>query len=66
MAVDDGEIEANQFAAELLMPVEFLERDIRKIPDELAFDEAIRRLAAQYEVSAQAMTIRLSSLGILS
>jgi Zn-dependent peptidase ImmA (M78 family) len=66
LAIDDGEIEANQFAAELLMPIEFLEKDIRRIPDELALDEAIKRLAAQYEVSAQAMTIRLSSLGLLS
>ena len=32
MAVDDHEIEANQFAAELLMPFEFLKRDIGAWP----------------------------------
>lgn len=61
------EMEANLFAAELLMPATFLESDIA---DEGAFslsdDVKIRRLANRYAVSAQALTLRLSYLGYVS
>ncbi len=60
------EIEANAFAAELLMP-EGLVRDA--VGGQLldAFDDAtVRRLATQFAVSVQAMTIRLTKLGLLT
>lgn len=64
-ASDDNEIEANQFAAELLMPKKILFVDLANMTDELEPEEAIRQIAAKYMVSVQAMTIRLHSLGII-
>ncbi|MDO8527763.1 MAG: ImmA/IrrE family metallo-endopeptidase [Deltaproteobacteria bacterium] len=62
------EIEANGFAAELLMPEELLEKRMKEkkiqkgdpIPDVL-----IDELTAFFQVSGQAMTIRLTSLGYI-
>lgn len=60
------EIEANAFAAALLMP----EADLKSLLDDRpvdAFDEtSVRRLAARLGVSAQALTIRLTRLGLVS
>jgi Zn-dependent peptidase ImmA (M78 family) len=64
-AVDANEIEANQFAADLLMPVFLLDREIEKLPRNLDSEEAITRLADTFQVSEQAMTFRLSGLGLL-
>jgi Zn-dependent peptidase ImmA (M78 family) len=63
---NENEIEANLFAAELLMPVRFLEADLRKLGpvDLLDLNEAeLSSLAAKYEVSPQALTFRLANLG---
>lgn len=60
------EIDANAFAAELLMPEKQLREIINNQPLD-AFDEgAVRRLAAQFGVSAQALTIRLTRLGLIN
>jgi len=61
------EIEANVFAAELLMPVEFLRKDIAssKIKDEENLKKALGRLAKKYEVSNEALTYRLVNLGYI-
>jgi Zn-dependent peptidase ImmA (M78 family) len=64
-ATDPSEVEANQFAAELLMPKELIFSDLQELPDELEPEVAIRRIAAKYKVSTQALTIRLHALGIL-
>ncbi|MGC3992000.1 MAG: ImmA/IrrE family metallo-endopeptidase [Chthoniobacteraceae bacterium] len=56
------EIEANFFAAELLMPQDFLERDVARLDLHADDDKAIALLAKRYVVSPQAMAIRLSSL----
>jgi len=62
LASDELEIEANQFAAELLMPEDF----IRKDADGLELDDSdIEEMARKYQVSVQAMTIRLTVLGYL-
>jgi Zn-dependent peptidase ImmA (M78 family) len=61
-AVNWLEIEANRFAAELLMPTDFLRRDLdalRKIEK-----RTVALLAAAYKVSPEAMKIRLTNLGI--
>jgi Zn-dependent peptidase ImmA (M78 family) len=54
------EREANMFAGELLMPKEFLKKDIKtgitKVPD----------LAKKYNVSEQAMTIRLLETNLIN
>jgi Zn-dependent peptidase ImmA (M78 family) len=62
-SVDENEIEANQFAAALLMPLKLIEIDIEPFigKDDVLF--VIHKLAAKYRVSEQAMSIRLSSLG---
>jgi Zn-dependent peptidase ImmA (M78 family) len=65
LGIDTKEIEANQFAAELLIPTEFLRSDVKKLHVE-EIEDAIRELADKYRVSVQAMTIRLTSLGVLS
>nr|MDZ8063829.1 ImmA/IrrE family metallo-endopeptidase [Nostoc sp. EkiNYC01] len=60
------EIEANQFAAELLMPELILREKIVQQPLD-AFDEAaIKQLANEFEVSVQALTIRLTKLGLIT
>lgn len=68
-ATDTREIEANFFAANLLMPKEFLRKDVAQLarfngePD-LGEDD-IRSLARRYEVSRLAMTYRLVSLSLI-
>jgi Zn-dependent peptidase ImmA (M78 family) len=64
--VDVREIEANEFAAELLMPSRMLERDVDGAALDLVDDETIRALAERYRVSLQAMVFRLTNLGVLS
>jgi len=65
------EIQANQFAAELLMPRALVLKATRSHPlehaperegDDAEFDTWIEALARRFNVSKQAMTIRLSSL----
>jgi Zn-dependent peptidase ImmA (M78 family) len=58
-AIDSKEIEANQFAACLLMPKALLEKEVA-LP---VSDEQVTELARRFGVSEQAMTIRLSRLG---
>lgn len=60
---DPDEIEANAFAAELLMPERFLRDDLEKLsPREGDDDKIIRELARKYKVSVAAMTFRLANL----
>jgi Zn-dependent peptidase ImmA (M78 family) len=63
---DAKEVEANQFAAELLMPQEFVMEDVQQFPQEEDIDLVVSKLANRYKVSVQAMTIRLTNLGLLS
>lgn len=61
----DLEREANRFAIELLMPVEFLKKDLRgKNLDMLDAEPEIKKLAARYQVTSQLMTMRLAELGL--
>lgn len=53
------EIQANQFAAELLMPSELLKKEIKGEYFDLNEDERIKQLAKKYEVSEHAMSIKL-------
>lgn len=62
LAVDIAEIEANAFSAELLMPTQMIERDLRKYGVDPEDDELIHDLASKYQVSVQAMTFRLAKL----
>lgn len=60
------EIEANAFAAELLMPERVIhEHFTAQFMDDV--DEmAIRRMAGRFSVSPQALTIRLTALGLIT
>lgn len=58
---DADEIEANRFAAELLMPTKFLEKDIAELGSiDMENDEHLIPLAAKYEVSLHALSLRLA------
>ncbi len=62
--VDRVEIEANAFAAELLMPETVL-RDVVRDNSLDAFDDrAVQSLAVEFGVSVRALTIRLTNLGL--
>lgn len=63
---DLEEMEANLFAAELLIPLQFLREDLQKVGAlDLQRDEKVAQLAKLYQVSNQAMAVRLSHLGYL-
>jgi len=60
---DKEEVEANRFAAELLMPRHMLERELAQFAmNDLLDDRAMQRLAKAFQVSVQAMSNRLISL----
>ncbi len=64
--IDPKEIEANQFAACLLMPSKLIRDSVRATAGEMPLlDHHVSSLAREYEVSDQAMTIRLTTLGLL-
>lgn len=60
------EIEANTFAATLLMPEEFLQKDLEGRTIDAHDDGVLRSLAQKYKVSQMALTIRLTELGYLA
>jgi Zn-dependent peptidase ImmA (M78 family) len=63
---DQEEVEANRFAAELLMPQSLLEADLQALGRIYLDDEtAVAMLAKKYRVSCQSMAIRLGSLGLV-
>jgi Zn-dependent peptidase ImmA (M78 family) len=63
--VDTGEIQANSFAAELLMPSQMVLEDVEMLKNGVG-DREIRDLADKYEVSPNAMTIKLQQLGVIA
>ncbi len=65
MAIDPKEIEANAFAAALLMPAAFIQSDLGKKKYCSLEPEALASLARRYKVSEQALKYRLVNLGIL-
>lgn len=60
--IDSFEIEANQFAAELLMPESLIRESVS---DQSLSDLDVALLALRFEVSEQAMTLRLVKLGLI-
>lgn len=61
-AHDVFEIEANTFAAELLMPESLLREDLLTLKLDMEDGEQLAMLARRYEVSTQALTYRLLNL----
>ena len=67
-AIDSQEIEANAFAAELLMPTRMVLDKVNKIlaaDPEISQEEIVASLAQAFNVSEQAMNYRLINLGLL-
>jgi Zn-dependent peptidase ImmA (M78 family) len=65
LGADWREIEANHFAASLLMPKELLENEIAKLDGHFLTEEHVQALAEMFGVSPMAMSIRLSKLGYI-
>ena len=63
--IDVEERQANQFAAELLMPEELVRQILEKSTFNLTDDFDISKLANFLQVSEKALTIRLVELGII-
>jgi Zn-dependent peptidase ImmA (M78 family) len=61
-AVDIEEIEANTFAAWILIPERMLLSDIRSSGIDLQDDDRIQELAVRYAVSQQSMSFRILNL----
>lgn len=64
--VDQQEMDANAFAAGLLMPEKDLIELLGNQPIDAFDDVSVRRLSARFGVSTQALTIRLTRLGLVS
>lgn len=62
--LDETEKEANRFAAELLMPEDILRKKVEVYGVDLFDDYAISSLASTFNVSEQAMTLKLQSLDL--
>lgn len=63
---DEAEREANLFAASLLMPRQFLEKDLQNEDYvDLLDEDLLTDLARKYGVSAQALVNRLKNLGYI-
>jgi Zn-dependent peptidase ImmA (M78 family) len=63
--VDPVEVEANQFAATLLMPSNLVRAELEKLEVETYGEEVIEKLATKFDVSVQAMTIRLTTMQLI-
>jgi Zn-dependent peptidase ImmA (M78 family) len=62
---DIFEMEANAFAGALLMPEKMLRQDLAGRYIDALDESAVRTLARRYEVSPQALTLRLMRIGLL-
>lgn len=65
---DPKEIAANQYAAALLMPAGLVKESLAKLAQaagRLTIDNAVEKLAKDFDVSTQAMRFRLVSLGFI-
>ena len=60
--VNEMEVEANLFAAELLIPATFLAQSLEDEPFDIDDERAVNTLAKEYKVSASAMRFRLGNL----
>lgn len=65
LATSREEIDANGFAAALLMPADWIDADLEEAVGVPA-GRTVQRLATRYDVSAKAMELRLINLGYRS
>jgi Zn-dependent peptidase ImmA (M78 family) len=67
LGTNEEEIEANAFAAEILMPARMIRSQVASYAqDGITRDRLIVKLARDFDVSAEAMGYRLINLGILA
>jgi Zn-dependent peptidase ImmA (M78 family) len=59
------EIEANQFAAELLMPRKLIKMEFDRIGENFDSDIHIYELSKAFQVSEQALSFRLQNIGLM-
>jgi Zn-dependent peptidase ImmA (M78 family) len=62
---DHQEVEANKFAAALLMPTELVRLEVQKSRFDLDDEDAIAALARRFNVSTATMSFRLGNVGLL-
>lgn len=62
---DHQEVEANKFAAALLMPAELVRSEVEKHGLDLDDEDDVGALAKRFNVSTAAMSFRLGNLGLL-
>jgi Zn-dependent peptidase ImmA (M78 family) len=65
-ATNAEEVEANQFASELLMPDYLLSKELSRLPADMSPEDAVSVLAKRFQVSEQALTLRLTRSGVLA
>lgn len=63
-AIDQREIDANRFAAALLMPERLLRPHIHGKNVDLGDENLLESIARKFQVSTQALTFRLINLGV--
>jgi len=63
-AIDRREIDANQFAADLLMPEKYLRPYLHGKNVDLGDEDLLESIARKFEVSTQALSFRLINLGM--
>lgn len=61
-----NELEANAFAAALLMPEKFLVKEINKRNFDLSDESDLKELAKLFSVSVSAMTFRIANLNLFA
>ena len=61
-AMDPEEIEANRFAAELLMPFDMIIDDLTARDLDIEDESELKVLADRYQVSVQALTFRITNI----
>lgn len=62
LGTEEIEIQANAFAAELLMPTAFLHQALQSKPFDIDDDAPLEELARKFKVSRQAFEFRLMNL----
>lgn len=62
---DSHEVQANYFAAEILMPAEAVRDEASKVKVDMLTDRSVLLLARRFDVSVAAMTARLERLGLV-
>ena len=64
-STEQHEKEANLFARCLLMPRNLMKQELSKIEKKLDYDEAVKIMAAKFQVEEKLMSFRMIELGLV-